>query len=276
MAPRVRYYPFKVVYIDFADYTFSTNSNSPKLPFYTDIIRAKNAGEAKDILRGTSKRECVVLSAERGTKALGDKPHVRLGVLTKRQKEIVAEYAASRVSPIIVPSSFVVPSSGTYSFTVPCTTVATTGVTSSGSTNTIIVTNMGPQPEPFIMELKSDVPCTCNPESGDVFCEHHNSHPASEQEFLAQATDTLETTPDDEYCKPLLTTDQREDLLETVNGPDEQTEGSPFFWDDESAAAPGNYTPETDDSKKPSLASFGPLLGIAALLIVFLIVKGCK
>jgi hypothetical protein len=81
---RVRFYPYKVTYVDLQDYMAAPNGQ--QLPVFTDIVRAKNADDAKNSLRSSLSRTVAFMSSGRYPERLGTSVRgVQLVVLNKRQ-----------------------------------------------------------------------------------------------------------------------------------------------------------------------------------------------
>jgi hypothetical protein len=114
MAPRVRLYPFEVKFIDLQDYLVTPKGK--KIPVMTDVIRATNATEAKNIIRHKSCRDVVFLSAIRHPNNAGKADtRIRMTVLSPRQVKLV-----EAAVPVAIP----VPTG--YTFTAPAQTAAAT------------------------------------------------------------------------------------------------------------------------------------------------------
>lgn len=122
---RVRFYPYKVTYIDLHDYM--TIPSGQKLPVFTDIIRAKNSDDAKNIIRAKSPRNIAFMTSGRhperlGTSAMG----VQVTTLTKTQLKAIeneVQSGSAKIPHRVDPKAFVSsnPNSTIYTRPLPST-----------------------------------------------------------------------------------------------------------------------------------------------------------
>jgi len=109
MPDRVRFYPYKVTYVDLQDYMAVPNGQ--QLPVFTDIIRAKNAQDAKDVLRSTVSRTIAFMSSGRYPDRLGTSVRgVQLTTLNAQQLKALEREVhggKAKLPHAINPKSFV-------------------------------------------------------------------------------------------------------------------------------------------------------------------------
>ena len=86
---RVRFYPYKVTYIDLQDYMAVPNGQP--LSVFTDIIRAKNAQDAKSIVRASNPPTVAFITAGRYPERLGTTQGVQVTTLSKRQLKAIED-----------------------------------------------------------------------------------------------------------------------------------------------------------------------------------------
>ena len=90
MPNRIRFYPYKVTYIDLHDYMAVPNGQ--KLPVFTDIIRAKTSEDAKNLIRANTSRTVAFMTSGRYPERLGTSVKgIQLTTLTKQQLKALEE-----------------------------------------------------------------------------------------------------------------------------------------------------------------------------------------
>lgn len=111
MSDRIRLYPYRVTYINLQDYSIFTHLSVPRpLPVFTEIIKAKNSEDAKNILRGSISGSIAFLSAGRYPERLGTSVRgVKLDLPTEKQLRVlekngILKRAKSSRGPVIPPA----------------------------------------------------------------------------------------------------------------------------------------------------------------------------
>jgi len=107
MPDRVRFYPYKVTYVDLQDYMAVPNGQP--LPVFTDIVKAENAERAKAVTRTSKSATIAFIAAGRYPERLGTSVRgVQVTTLNDRQLLAVEqELRSAKLPHAINPKAFV-------------------------------------------------------------------------------------------------------------------------------------------------------------------------
>ena len=121
MSNRVRFYPYKVTYINLHDYLSNRHQVTTKIALHTDIVTALHADNAKAKVNDNTPGDIVILSASRypqrhGRSVVG----VDYVSLTDKQRSVITDFIkdSGRGTPVphkIAPSAFVPKTSTPFS-----------------------------------------------------------------------------------------------------------------------------------------------------------------